>query len=571
MTDEIGFGLENPAVDSSISDSTESAGSAAYRVLARKYRPANFETLIGQEAMVRTLRNAFESDRIAHAFILSGIRGIGKTTTARILAKGLNCLGRDGKGGATVEPCGVCDSCVAISESRHIDVIEIDAASHTGVANIRALIESSQLRPNWGRYKVYIIDEAHMLSTSAFNALLKTLEEPPPHVKFIFATTEIRKMPLTVLSRCQRFDLRRVDPTVLADHLAKVTASEGSQIDPEALVLIARASEGSVRDGISLLDQAIAHSGDSITAESVRDMLGWADRSRVLDLFRLVCEGKAGEALKEFGEQIEMGADPISVLEGLIDACHWIALLRVAPELAKDPSTTPAEAERGSALKDTMAPATLIRFYQILESALIEAQASSMPRMAADMAIIRLTHASTLPTPEQLVEKLQRGGPSSAPTAASSGAGPAAGHSSNAPTSAAASSAAIANVTCLENLALLAKQHKNSMLLYDLENNIRVVEFEEGRIVYVPDKSLRQSFQHDLHRVLQEWTQKTWSLREIPDGGGSTLREQREQKHKSLHEQVIHHPEVQQIFQVFPDARIETIEPIVTDPSMRVH
>ena len=323
------------------------AAHSAYRVLARKYRPATFADLIGQEAMVRTLRNAFEADRIAHAFVLTGVRGVGKTTTARIVAKGLNCVGPDGQGGVTIEPCGVCGPCVSIAEGRHVDVLEMDAATHTQVEKMRDLLASVPYRPTDVRYKVYIIDEVHMLSTSAFNALLKTLEEPPAHVKFIFATTEIRKVPVTVLSRCQRFDLRRIEPQAMLAHLAAIAAKEALEVAPDALALIVRAAEGSVRDALSLLDQAIAHGAGATGAAEVRAMLGLADRGRVLDLFEAVMAGDARGALAELGAQYSDGADPSAVLRDLAEVAHWVSVVKLSPEAADDPTVGPDERARG--------------------------------------------------------------------------------------------------------------------------------------------------------------------------------------------------------------------------------
>jgi len=317
----------------------------AYQVLARKYRPQDFSALIGQEAMVRVLRNAFEKDRIHHAYVLTGVRGIGKTTTARIIAKGLNCIGADGQGGPTVEPCGTCEHCTAIMESRHVDVIEMDAASNTGIDDVREVIEAAKYRPAMARYKVFIIDETHMLSKQAFNGLLKTLEEPPEHVKFLFATTEIRKMPVTVLSRCQRFDLRRIEPERLIEHLADICSKEGVEIDSEALALIARAAEGSVRDSLSLLDQAIADGGKD--AAAVRSMLGLADRARVLDLFSLIMKGDAKAALEELRDQHRSGADPEAALRDLAETTHWLSTLKISPDLVNDASIGAEAAAHG--------------------------------------------------------------------------------------------------------------------------------------------------------------------------------------------------------------------------------
>ena len=338
----------------------------AYQVLARKYRPQTFADLIGQEAMVRTLKNAFAADRIAHAFVMTGVRGVGKTTTARIIAKGLNCVGPDGSGGPTTEPCGLCEPCRAIAEGRHVDVMEMDAASRTGVGDIREIIDSVHYRAASARYKIYIIDEVHMLSTSAFNALLKTLEEPPAHVKFIFATTEIRKVPVTVLSRCQRFDLKRIEPEVMMAHLTRVATAEGASLAPDALALITRAAEGSVRDAMSLMDQAIAHGAGETSAAQVRAMLGLADRGRVLDLFDMILTGDAAGALSELAAQYADGADPMAVLRDLAEITHWVSVIKITPSAADDPTTPPDERSRGLEMAEKLPMRVLSRMWQML-------------------------------------------------------------------------------------------------------------------------------------------------------------------------------------------------------------
>ncbi|MEM7490992.1 MAG: DNA polymerase III subunit gamma/tau, partial [Pseudomonadota bacterium] len=378
-----------------------------YQVLARKYRPATFADLKGQDAMVRTLKNAFAADRIAQAFILTGIRGTGKTTTARIIAKGLNCVGPDGKGGPTTEPCGVCEPCVAIAKGSHVDVLEMDAASNTGVNDVREIIDSVHYRAASARYKIYIVDEVHMLSNSAFNALLKTLEEPPAHVKFIFATTEIRKVPVTVLSRCQRFDLRRIEPEVMIDHLRGIAAIEGAEIADDALALIARAAEGSARDAMSLLDQAISHGAGETTADQVRAMLGLADRGRVMDLFDMVMRGDAAGALLELGAQYSDGADPLAVLRDLAEIAHWVSVIQITPDAAGDPTVSPDERARGQAFAQGLQMRSLTRMWQMLLKALEEVSSAPNAMMAAEMAIIRLTHVADLPSPDELIRKLR--------------------------------------------------------------------------------------------------------------------------------------------------------------------
>ena len=388
---------------------------SGYQVLARKYRPETFADLVGQDAMVRTLKNAFEADRIAQAFIMTGIRGTRKTTTARIIAKGMNCIGPDGEGGPTTDPCGECEHCKAIMEGRHVDVLEMDAASNTGVGNIREIIESVHYRAASARYKVYIIDEVHMLSTGAFNALLKTLEEPPAHVKFIFATTEIRKVPVTVLSRCQRFDLRRIEPEVMLDLLRRIAGNENAQIAEDALALITRAAEGSARDATSLLDQAISHGAGETTAEQVRAMLGLADRGRVMDLFDLVMKGDAAGALTELSSQYAEGADPMAVLRDLAEVTHWVSVVKITPEAAEDPTIGPDERTRGGQMAEALPMRVLTRMWQMLLKALEEVAAAPNSMMAAEMAIIRLTHVADLPSPEDLVRRLRDNPPSGPP------------------------------------------------------------------------------------------------------------------------------------------------------------
>ncbi|MBK0400439.1 DNA polymerase III subunit gamma/tau, partial [Limibaculum sp. M0105] len=407
-----------------MADATTPSPAAEYQVLARKYRPGHFRDLIGQEAMVQTLTNAFALDRIAHAFILTGVRGVGKTTTARIIAKGLNCTGRGDA--PTTDPCGECDACVAIAAGRHVDVIEMDAASNTGVDNIREIIDSVRYRAAQARYKVYIVDEVHMLSTSAFNALLKTLEEPPAHVKFIFATTEIRKVPVTVLSRCQRFDLRRIEPEVMMEHLAAIAAKEGAQVAQDALALITRAAEGSVRDALSLLDQAVAHGREGETdAAAVRRMLGLADRGRVFDLFEAIMRGDAAGALAELGAQYAEGADPAVVLRDLAELTHWISVVKISETAAEDPTVSPDERRRGRDLAGRLSMRVLTRTWQMLLKAMEELAVAPSAMMAAEMAVIRLTHVADLPTPGDLVRRLQEAGP--APSAGAPSGGPGGG------------------------------------------------------------------------------------------------------------------------------------------------
>ncbi|MGD9919279.1 MAG: DNA polymerase III subunit gamma/tau [Paenirhodobacter sp.] len=550
-----------------------------YQVLARKYRPQTFADLIGQEAMVRTLKNAFAADRIAQAFIMTGIRGTGKTTTARIIAKGLNCIGADGKGGPTTEPCGVCEHCVAIAEGRHVDVMEMDAASRTGVGDIREIIESVHYRAASARYKVYIIDEVHMLSTSAFNALLKTLEEPPAHVKFIFATTEIRKVPVTVLSRCQRFDLRRIEPEVMIAHLSGIAAKEHAQIAEDALALITRAAEGSVRDAMSLLDQAISHGAGETTAEQVRAMLGLADRSRVLDLFDMVLKGDAAGALTELGGQYSDGADPMAVLRDLAEITHWVSVIKITPEAAEDPTVPPEERTRGQAMAQAVPMRVLSRLWQMLLKAIEEVSSAPNAMMAAEMALIRMTHVADLPDPETLMRKVQQGG------GAGGGRGPAAGGSNGgggpraaattrvmlggpmltgAPSGAAVALAgaapALSAYARFEDVVELIHRMRDMNLLIAVERGVRLVRYSPGRIEFEPAPEAPRDLAATLASRLQGWTGARWGVSVVSEGGAPTIDEVRnaaviEAKAAALEGNAV----VQAIFAAFPKAQFEQV------------
>ncbi len=522
----------------------------SYQVLARKYRPDTFKDLYGQEAMVRTLRNAFEADRIAHAFIMTGIRGTGKTTTARIIAKGLNCT-RDDK--PTIEPCGECEACVAISEGRHVDVLEMDAASRTGVGDIREIIDSVRYRAASARYKVYIIDEVHMLSTSAFNALLKTLEEPPEHVKFIFATTEIRKVPVTVLSRCQRFDLRRIEPEVMGEFLRSISKQEQAEIAEDALALIIRASEGSARDALSLLDQAIAHSAGETTAEQVRAMLGLADRGRVLDLFDHIMRGEAADALAELSSQYAQGADPMAVLRDLAEVTHWISVVKISPEAVDDPTISPDERNRGRIMAGLPMRA-LTRMWQMLLKSLEEVAMAPNAMMAAEMAIIRLTHVADLPSPEDLVKRLKDAPPppsAAVPARGEQGAGP------SAKADAAPSLAAFAS---FKDVLALIKQRRDLHLLVEVEKYVRLVDYKPGLIEFSPAADMSSEFPARFAARLQNWTGARWVLTLASTGGESTIEERKDAHKANLQEQAMGHPLVAAVFEVFSGAEILNIE-----------
>ncbi|MDX1780119.1 MAG: DNA polymerase III subunit gamma/tau [Thalassovita sp.] len=546
-----------------------------YQVLARKYRPETFADLVGQDAMVRTLKNAFEADRIAQAFIMTGIRGTGKTTTARIIAKGMNCVGPDGNGGPTIEPCGQCEHCRAIMEGRHVDVMEMDAASRTGVNDIREIIDSVHYRAASARYKIYIIDEVHMLSTSAFNALLKTLEEPPAHVKFIFATTEIRKVPVTVLSRCQRFDLRRIEPEVMIALLRKIATAEAAEISDDALALITRAAEGSARDATSLLDQAISHGAGETTADQVRAMLGLADRGRVLDLYDLIMKGDAGGALAEIGAQYADGADPMAVLRDLAEVTHWISVVKITPEAVDDPTVSPDERARGQAMAEALPMRVMTRMWQMLLKAIDEVANAPNAMMAAEMAIIRLTHVADLPSPEELVRKLQDmpppppGGGMVAPGAGapqgrmtqaySTGSQPAG--PSGGPVMALAQDAeqALARYPSFDHVVELIRSNRDMQLLVHVETGLRLAAYQPGRIEFVPTPDAPRDLAQRLGSALQRWTGNRWAVTVVNEGGGETIDEKRNAKETALRAEAEAHPMVQAVLSSFPKAKITKI------------
>lgn len=545
----------------------------AYRVLARKYRPETFADLVGQEAMVRTLKNAFTADRIAHAFIMTGIRGTGKTTTARIIAKGLNCVGADGKGGPTTEPCLVCEPCRAIAEGRHVDVLEMDAASRTGVGDIREIIDSVRYRAASARYKVYIIDEVHMLSTAAFNALLKTLEEPPEHVKFIFATTEIRKVPVTVLSRCQRFDLKRIEPEVMVALLQKIAAGEGAQITEAALGLITRAAEGSARDATSLLDQAISNGAGTVQAEAVRAMLGLADRGRVLDLFDMIMRGDAAAALGELAGQYSDGADPLAVLRDLAEITHWISVIKITPDAANDPTVASDERARGVDMAARLPLRSLSRMWQLLLKALEEVALAPNAMMAAEMAVIRLTHVADLPDPETLLRHLRNVQPSGAVTGGAPAgrsvqhspmmrlapAAPARGAVMQGGQALALQSDAEAAYQTFDQVVALIRDKRDMTLLFEVESSLRLAQYAPGRIEFEPTADAAPDLAARLGQRLQSWTGRRWGVSVVSSGGAPTVLEERDRDLTQARVQAMTNPLVQAILLAFPQAKITEI------------
>ena len=543
----------------------------SYKILARKYRPETFKDLVGQEAMVKTLKNAFDANRIAQSFILTGIRGTGKTTTARIIAKGLNCIGIDQKGEPTVEPCGKCSNCTAIIDGSHVDVIEMDAASRTGVDDIREIIESIYYKASTGRFKVYIIDEVHMLSNNAFNALLKTLEEPPEHVKFIFATTEIRKVPVTVLSRCQRFDLRRIEPEEMIKLLQKITTCEGVNVSEDAIRLITRAAEGSARDATSLLDQAISHGGGSSNAQHVRAMLGIADRGRVLDLFEMIMRGDTASALTELGSQYSDGADPIVILKDLAEITHWISVAKITPNINEDPTITPDERNRGTEFSQILSMRVLTRMWQMLIKSLDEINIAPSPIMAAEMIIIRLTHAADLPPTDDLIKKIEKTLKRSSSNKSIETQSKSMNKSSTSEELSLSKQNGSSNLKIapmaskeieidsyikFDDVLELIKQKRDVKLLIDIENGLRLVFYRPGHIEFTPTDFAPADLAQRLSNRLKEWTGLRWAISVVQNGEAQTIVERKERNAKDLENDAYAHPFVKEALVQFPDARI---------------
>lgn len=571
-----------------------STAEKGYRVLARKYRPENFSDLIGQEPMVRTLTNAFETGRIAQAWMLTGVRGVGKTTTARILARALNyktaTIDRP-----TIDFTEPGEHCKAIMEGRDPDVVEMDAASHTGIDDIREIIEQVRYRPVNARYKVYIIDEVHMLSTQAFNGLLKTLEEPPPHVKFIFATTEIRKVPITVLSRCQRFDLRRIDAAQLTGLLRKISDNEKIKAEDKALATIARAAEGSARDALSILDQAIAHGDEQVSAETVRSMLGLADRTHIIDLFELIMNGDVAGALREFKNQYDAGAAPAVVLTDLAEFNHLVTRLRFTPELADDVSLAEEERERGKAFATSLSVRVLSRNWQMLLKGIEEVEHANRPVQAAEMLIIRLAHAADLPTLDEALKAISEGKAGSG-IASPSGHGNAA-PSPTSPTSSAVSSSALREdnlagtrptmqivsqtaavatslpiaeahfdptadnkpkiaIHSLDDIIRLADEHREIAFKLLVKEFVRPVAFKPGHIEFEKAEGAPRELATQMMKFLREWTGERWAVSIVNEGGSATLAEQEAAERKALLHDAEADPHIQAVLNAFPGARI---------------
>ena len=583
---------------------------AAYRVLARKYRPSNFDELIGQDSLVQTLSNALKMGRLAHAFVLTGLRGIGKTTTARIIARGLNCTGADGHGEPTLTPCGVCSSCTGIAEGRHVDVIEMDAASNTGVDDVREIIDGVGYRPLSARYKIYIIDEVHMLSKNAFNALLKTLEEPPEAVKFIFATTEIRKVPVTVLSRCQRFDLRRVPNSMMAAHLKSICTQENIATDDAAIERLARAAEGSVRDGLSLLDQAAALTADHITDDAVASMLGQAGRGQSLDMVSMALAGDAAGAMERLSQAVGRGAEPLMVINDMLDLLHMATRLAAGGHLDDAPE---GERDQLTALAENAGVAKLGRAWQITLKGHGEVLASPNPHAAADMVLIRLAHVAPMPTPADLVKKLEQippnaisGGMSggmtrhestSRPAPSSTPAAEAASDPDPEPEPAPASIVApdpqpepepmasppieqmpqaqkpLAMPNDLNALVTLFENEGELILANQIRLHLKIVRFDEGIIDYDQSSQIAENTIADINRLLHQWTSVRWVITPTEATGGRTLDERDQDQKQAEIAAISTHPLVAATLERFPEATITSIsaidgleyEPLETD------
>ncbi len=582
LTEQGGFDLGGPA-----------DAAKPYRVLARKYRPSSFDDLIGQEAMVRTVSNAFETGRIPQAWILTGVRGVGKTTTARILARALNYELPDGSvKGPTIAMPKLGVHCQAIMESRHMDVLEMDAASHTGVDDVRQINDSVRYAPASARYKVYIIDEVHMLSTAAFNAFLKTLEEPPEHAKFVFATTEIRKVPVTVLSRCQRFDLRRVEADVLMAHLSNIAKKEGVEVEAEALGVIARAAEGSVRDSLSLFDQAIAHAAGVVRADAVRQMLGLADRTRVIDLFAKLAGGDIAGAFKEFREQYDVGADPIVVLSDLAEFVNFVTRVKIVPATADNVAFGETERVRAREFAAKLSMRVLSRMWQMLLKGIAEVQTATRPAAAAEMVLVRIAYVADMPTPDEAIRMIEQNGGSSASVSGASAAprstpsSPVASISSSTPRAASAGSRTSAEasarpqpmassepqsapalrISSFPQLVALAGEKRDLLTKTALEADVRLVRIEDGRIELALEAHASRGLVNDLSRKLEQWTGRRWTVIVSNEAGQPTIRSQNLAERSQRERTAEADPRVQEVLARFPGTKVVEVRRLAAEP-----
>lgn len=562
MHDDLGpgFALDDPAPQKAAAPEAQ-----AYRVLARKYRPQRFSELIGQDAMITTLGNAIKRGRLAHAFLLTGVRGVGKTSTARLVAKALNCIGPDGQGGPTIDPCGVCEPCRAIAEGRHIDVIEMDAASNTGIDDIREIIEAVRYASVSARFKIYIIDEVHMLSKAAFNGLLKTLEEPPPHVKFLFATTEIQKVPVTVLSRCQRFDLRRIPADLLAAHFSHVCSAEGVTAEADALALIARAAEGSVRDGLSILDQAIAHAdmdgAGTVTGEQVRAMLGLSDRGAIRRLFGLLLNGDAPATLTALRDQHDLGVEPAAIFRGLLETCHGTSLAKVGT--LADPAQSAEERADYDQWAAGLSFQLLHRIWQLLLKGHDEVIRASDPREAADMAALRIIHASQLPDPGDLARKLESGAPIATAPVQPAAAAASGGAMAMAPAS--GPSAPESFPALIELLAQNGRAH----LAQQIHDYAGLIRYAPGTLVFRPVKPLPSDFARDLAAALKSLTGMNWDVATADGDAQPSLLQQDQTREDQARDRILATPLVKAAFDAFPDAELVDYEIAESSPAQR--
>lgn len=544
---------------------TETGNDDQYVVLARKYRPQNFDDLVGQDALVQTLTNAIKNNRLHHAYILTGIRGVGKTTTARIIAKALNCIGLDGKSGPTVHPCGVCENCKAITEGRHIDVMELDAASHTGVDDIREILDGVRYKPTNARYKIYIIDEVHMLSKSAFNALLKTLEEPPSHVKFIFATTEIRKVPVTILSRCQRFDLQRISIEDLTGLFKKILDNEKISYDEEALHIIAKAADGSARDGESLLDQSISLGGGKVRTDIVKNMIGLADRNQVFELFENLATGKVDKVITNLQEQYKNGANPTTLLQDLINITHMLAKARIIPSSINDISLTENERDFCNKMSPVVSIAVLSKIWQMMIKGLGELQVAPVQIDALEMILIRVAYSANLPTPYELLNDVKKNSSlgNSRPFEAAAGAPQKAPEPmavnpviKEEPTQEKTNSGIFKSA---EDLVAYLEANRKMLVSYAIKNDVTIHEFSDGFMKMTISDKIHPDFIMNLHKILAEATGKEWKIDILRGHLGETIADKERAKSEEEKRSIMEYPLVKAIMAEFKGAKIETL------------